>query len=161
MLWIRPIHFTVTAQNFGWVSCYCPVQSGFCENLMNNYHCAFVPSVSWGYILLPFSTRLWPIFSFIQTGASIKMPHGSERELGHMICVRNDIRCIFLPWFILQRQHATVQNIWNYSGFVSPFYTLIFLDIFNKELQRCYRKHRISPTVGVQLTIYYRRQLFD
>ena len=51
---------------------------------------------------------------------------------GIHLCVRNDIRC--LPRDFLYRGNIELYEcpvkFWNYSGFISPFYTLIeFLDI--------------------------------
>ena len=68
--------------------------------------------------------------SFLQIGASLKKARGSERERVTFECgtiYAAPLEFLYRGNIELYECHV---KIWNYSGFVSPFYTLIeFLDI--------------------------------
>ena len=66
--------------------------------------------------------------SFLQTGASLERTRRSRGGTCHL-CVRKDI-CYLPPLFFYIELYECRVKIWNYSGFVWPFYTLIeFLGI--------------------------------
>jgi hypothetical protein len=66
--------------------------------------------------------------SLLQTGASSKKPRGSDRErvtlVGEMTIVTASSRLVFFSTGNIDQQEIRAE-IWNYSGFVWPFYTLI------------------------------------
>ena len=66
--------------------------------------------------------------SLLQTEASSKKPHGSDRErvtlVGETTIVAASSRHVFFSTGNVDQQEIHAE-IWNYSGFVWPFYTLI------------------------------------
>ena len=83
--------------------------------------------MSWYYHALVKNGRIGTNFgiSFLQTGASLKKAHGSERERATFEC-----ETIYTaPLEFLYRGNIELYEcpvkFWNYSRFVWPFYTLI------------------------------------
>ena len=66
--------------------------------------------------------------SLLQTRASSKKPHGFDRErvtlVGKMTIVAASSRLVFFSTGNIDQQEIRAE-IWSYSGFVWPFYTLI------------------------------------
>jgi hypothetical protein len=66
--------------------------------------------------------------SLLQTGASSKKPRGSDRErvtlVGETTIIAASSRLVFFSTGNVDQQEIRAE-IWNYSGFVWPFYTLI------------------------------------
>jgi hypothetical protein len=66
--------------------------------------------------------------SLLETGASSKKPRGSDRErvtlVGETTMVAASSRLVFFSTGNIDQQEIRA-GIWNYSGFVWPFYTLI------------------------------------